>query len=123
MTKTKVRSRGGRPPLPAADVRNTSVNVAFSRVERARLLERALASGMRPAQFLREAGLSRRLPAPPAPAVNRERYISLARLTALLNQLTKLANSGRNVIVDDDLLKKMIAEVNHLRLDLLGIKE
>ncbi|GGE82334.1 plasmid mobilization protein [Massilia psychrophila] len=123
MTETKVRSRGGRPRLPAADVRYKSVNVAFSRGEHAHLCERALACAMRLAEFVRETALSRRLPSPPAPAVNRDQYASLARLSANLNQLAKHANAGRQVIVADDLLIHMIGEVSRLRLDLIGVRE
>jgi hypothetical protein len=123
MTETKARSRGGRPRLPLADVRTPTIGVRVSPAEHAQLCERAAACGMRPAQFLREAALSRRLPAPPAPAVNRDRYVSLARLSANLNQLAKHANAGRQVTVDDALLVQMIGEVNQLRLALIGVTE
>ena len=77
---------------------------------------------MTPAQWLREAALSRRLPLPPVPAINREEYAALARLAANLNQLTKLANEGRSVVIASDLLKKLIDETKSLRLALLGVE-
>lgn len=79
--------------------------------------------GMTPAQWLREAALSRRLPSPPAPAVNREQYVELARLSANLNQLTRLANSGESVVVFDGLLHWLAEEVSALRLALLGMED
>ena len=55
-----------------------------------------------------------------APPINREQYAELARLSANLNQLTKLANSGQSVIVADPLLQRLASEVGRLRLALLG---
>lgn len=122
MTKAKARSRGGRPSLPPAELRDRKVNVAFSLGEHAQVLERALAFGMRPAAFLRETALSRRLPSAPVPAINRDRYVALARLSANFNQLAKHANAGDKVTINDALLQEMISEVGQLRLELVGIK-
>ena len=76
---------------------------------------------MTPAQWLREAALTRRLPSPPVPAINREQYAELARLAANLNQLSRKANEGQAVTLSDALLKLMIEETKRLRLALLGI--
>ena len=76
---------------------------------------------MTPAQWLREAALTRRLPSPPVPAINREQYAELARLAANLNQLSKKANEGQAVTISDALLKLTIEETKRLRLALLGI--
>jgi hypothetical protein len=78
---------------------------------------------MTPAQWLRAAALSRRLPSAPVAAANREQYAELARLAANLNQLTRLANEGGRVTVADGLLTRMAAEAKRLRLALLGISE
>ena len=75
---------------------------------------------MTAAQWLREAALSRRLPSPPAPEINREQYAELARLSANLNQLAHAANSGQPIIVSDAILQALTAEVKRLRLALLG---
>ena len=75
---------------------------------------------MTPAQWLREAALTRRLPSPPVSAINREQYAELARLSANLNQLTRLANEGDRVTIATALLAKIKAEVSRLRLDLIG---
>ena len=44
----------------------------------------------------------------------------LARLSANLNQLARLANSGEPVTVADALLQRLAGEVGRLRLALLG---
>ena len=78
---------------------------------------------MTPAQWLREAALTRRLPAPPVSAINREQYAELARLAANLNQLTRLANEGDRVTVATALLAKLQTELSRLRLELIGASE
>ena len=75
---------------------------------------------MTPAQWLREAALTRRLPTPPVAAINREHYAELGRLAGNLNQLTRLANEGRPVHIADALLTRLSAEVRALRLVLIG---
>jgi hypothetical protein len=94
--------------------------VRVSAAEYDALRTKAQAMGMSPAQWLRSAALLRRLPSPPVPAINRQEYASLARLTANLNQLAKASNEGRPVTVADGLLNGLAAEVQRLRLALLG---
>lgn len=115
------RGRGGRPKGDPAAVRHSTIGVRVSDAEYAALREKAAHMGMTPAQWLREAALSRRLPSPPVPPINREQYAELARLAANLNQLTRLANEGRPVTVADALLQQTIDEVRRLRLALLGL--
>ncbi len=115
------RGRGGRPKGDPAAVRVSTIGVRVSAGEYADLRAKAEQMGMTPAQWLREAALSRRLPSPPVPPINREQYAELARLAANLNQLTRLANEGRPVTVADALLQQTIDEVRRLRLALLGL--
>lgn len=77
---------------------------------------------MKPAEWLRTAALSRRLPSLPVAAINRAQYAELARLAANLNQLTRLANEGGRVTVAPALLERLIAETRHLRLALIGVE-
>lgn len=114
------KGRGGRPKGNPAAVRTSTIGVRVSAEEYAALRAKAEQMGMTPAQWLREAALSRRLPSPPVPAINREQYAELARLSANLNQLTRLANSGQPVVVADGLLHRLAEEVGTLRLALLG---
>lgn len=114
------KARGGRPKGDPSAVRISTIGVRVSADEYAALKAKAEQMGMTPAQWLREAALSRRLPSPPVPAINREQYAELARLSGNLNQLVKLANSGQSVIVADALLQRLSGEVGQLRLALLG---
>ena len=115
------RSRGGRPRHALGTVRAATIGVRVTAAEYAALRNKAEKLGLMPAQWLRQAGLSRRLPSPPVPAINREEYAELARLSGNLNQLVRLANSGQPVSVADGLLQRLIAEVSQLRRALLGL--
>jgi len=117
---TPSKGRGGRPKGDPDAVRVSTIGVRVSADEYAVLKFKARQMSMTPAQWLRQAALSRRLPSPPVPAINREQYVELARLSANLNQLTRAANEGRAVTVNDNLMKRLSAEVNRLRLALLG---
>lgn len=117
------RSRGGRPKSDPAAVRRATIGVRVSDPEYAALRERAAQMGMTPAQWLREAALSRRLPSLPVPVANREQYAELARLAANLNQLAHAANSGEPVQVSDELLMDVAGQVKHLRLVLIGAEK
>ena len=117
------RGRGGRPKNEPGTVRVVTIGVRVSRSEYDALKVKAAAMSVTPAQWLRHAALSRRLPSPPVPAINRDEYAELARLSANLNQLARAGNEGRNVIVDNGLLADLAIEVNRLRLGLLGMGE
>ena len=114
------RRRGGRPKGDPATVRVTTIGVRVSPSEYAALKDKAAQMNVTPAQWLRQAALSRRLPAPPVPAINRAAYAELARLSANLNQLARHANRGEGVHVNADLLRRMGVEVRQLRLALIG---
>jgi hypothetical protein len=114
------KGKGGRPKGDPAAVRVATIGVRVSTAEYAALKVKAEQMGMTPAQWLRAAALSRRLPPPPVPAINREQYAELARLAGNLNQLAHLANEGRPVTVADALLQRLAGEVGRLRLALLG---
>jgi len=114
------KSKGGRPKGDPDSVKTITIGVRVSPSEFETLEGKAKNMGMFPAQWLREAALTRRLPSPPVPAVNVEQYAELARLAANLNQLAKHANAGRMVSVNDDLLRSTTAEVQRLRQALLG---
>ena len=115
------KGKGGRPKGDPAAVRASTIGVRVSADEYAALRAKAEQMGMTPAQWLREAALSRRLPSPPVPAANRQQYAELARLSANLNQLAHGANIGQNVAVNDALLQRLAGEVSRLRLALLGV--
>ncbi|MDB5937400.1 MAG: hypothetical protein JWQ01_4744 [Massilia sp.] len=120
---TPRRSAGDGPRSDPADVRNTTIGVRVSASEYTSLRLKAAQMHMTPAQWLREAALTRRLPSPPVAATNREQYAELTRLAVNLNQLARLANEGGNVKVADGLLARMAIEAKRLRLVLLGLGE
>lgn len=111
----------GRPKNPPHSVRTATIGVRVCPSEYEALREKAKQMGLTPAQWLREGALSRRLPSPPVPPINREHYADLARLAANLNQLSHAANEGKKVIVSSILLEKIAIEVKKLRLALLGL--
>lgn len=115
------KRRGGRPKNEPGTVRDVTIGVRVSPSEYVALKAKADAMSVTPAQWLRQSALSRRLPSPSVPAINREEYANLARLAANLNQLAKAGNEGRNVVVNDGLMERLTAEVNRLRLGLLGM--
>ena len=117
---TPGKGRGGRPKGDPSAVRASTIGVRVSADEYAALKAKAGQMSMTPAQWLREAALSRRLPSPPVPAINRDQYVELARLAANLNQLARAANEGQAVTVNDHLMQRLTAEVKRLRLALLG---
>ena len=116
------RGKGGRPKGDPAAVRRSTIGVRVSAAEYATLRTRAENMGMTPAQFLRHTALTRRLPSPPVPAVNREEYVKLGRMAHNLNQLTRRANEGKPVILTPPLVKLLLAEINDLRQALLGLR-
>lgn len=119
----KKRGKGGRPRGNPADVRVTTIGVRVCHAEYDLLRAKAEQMNITPAQWLREAALSRRLPSSPVPAINREQYAELARLAANFNQLAHAANSGQPVAVSDTLLQHTAAELSRLRLALIGAEK
>ena len=114
------RGKGGRPKIDPAAVRRSTIGVRVSAAEYATLQTRAEQMGLTPAQFLRHAALTRRLPSPPVPAVNRDEYVNLGRLANNLNQLVRRANEGKPVVLTPPFVKLLRTEINRLRQDLLG---
>ena len=114
------KRRGGRPKSVPETVRRDTIGVRVSAAEYTALRHKSESMAMTPAQWLREAALTRRLPSPPVAAINREHYAELGRLAGNLNQLTRLANEGRPVTIADALLQRLIEETRRLRLALIG---
>jgi hypothetical protein len=118
---TPRKPTGGRPKGDPAARRSATIGVRVSASEYTALREKAAQLHMTPAQWLREAALSRRLPSPPVAEANRQQYVELARLAANLNQLARLANEGQRVVVADGLLQRLTSETTRLRQALLGV--
>lgn len=94
--RIKKRSKKrGRPPSAPHIVRRHTIGVRVNEGEFVQLKERAQRMGLSPAQWLRTAALDRKIPKPPAPAINRALYAELARLSVNLNQLSRAVNAGQ----------------------------
>lgn len=115
-------ARGGRPKIPADELRTATIGVRVSAAEYDALRAKAEKMNMSPAQWLREAALTRRLPSPPVPEANRAQYAELGKLAGNLNQLAHHANEGMRVSVPSDLLHATLAEISRLRLQLIGLQ-
>src|SRR5260364_83051 len=115
-----MKRKGGRPKGDPAALRVMTIGVRVSLDEYAAQRQKAAQMSMTPAQWLREAALSRRLPSPPVPPVNRERYAELARLAANLNQIAHSANEGYAVTVAEVLLRQLTEEGSRVRVALIG---
>lgn len=113
------KSKGGRPRLAIDVVRLATIGVRVNHTERTELEARAAAAGLKPGELLRQAGLQLRMPASPAPAVNRAEYARLGLLASNLNQIARAANAGLAVSVDQSLLDEIQIEISQLRLALL----
>jgi hypothetical protein len=109
-----------RPKGDPAAVRSMTIGVRVTDAEYALLCEKAATMAMSPAQWLRDAALKRRLPSPPAPAINIAEYGKLARLSTNLNQLVRAVNEGRSVTINDTMLHALMDEAARLRLALIG---
>lgn len=115
-------ARGGRPKIPADELRTATIGVRVSAAEYDALRAKAEKMNMSPAQWLREAALTRRLPSPPVAEANRAQYAELGKLAVNLNQLAHQANAGLPVAVSGDLLRETLTEISRLRLQLIGLR-
>lgn len=116
------KGRGGRPRVNGAEARKRTIGVRVNAAEMDALQCKADSVGLPLSQWLRLVALSRYVPRPLVPEVNREAYAELAKLAANLNQITRAAHEGRAVVpfpvlkATHDILKK-------LRLALLGVPD
>lgn len=117
----------GRPKISADKLRTATIGVRVSPAEYDQLRTKAAAMGMTPAQWLRSAALDRRLPPPPAPAVNMETYRELSRIGVNLNQVVARINAGAGHQVPAKLPPEITAEllrlVKTVQLQVLGVAE
>lgn len=115
---------GKRGPAerPVEEKRETRVSVYFTPAELAELDARRGGTGR--GEFLRSAGLGRRLAAP-IPAVNREAWAALARTAANLNQIARSMNAAGQVHDDDlvGIIAELHGQVSRLRGDLVGVHQ
>lgn len=118
----KSRGRGGRPRVDETEARKRTIGVRVNGTEMDTLQRKADSVGLPLSQWLRLVALSRYVPRPLVPEINREAYAELAKLAANLNQLTRAAHGGR-AVVPFPLLKATHDILKKLRLALLGVSD
>ena len=121
-SRKHVPRKNGRPKGDPIKVRHMTIGVRVNPAEWQTLQLRARHMGMSPAQWLRTAALSRRMPPPPVPEVNRKTYGELARLGVNLNQIAKAANAGRTA-VPFGLLRELLRAIMCLQASLMGVAD
>jgi len=116
-----------RPKIAAEKLRTATIGVRVSPGEYAALREKAAGLGLTPAQWLRTAGLARRLPAAAAGPVNVATYRELGRIGANLNQVAARLNAGETEETAAAPLQLALAELaeqlRRVRLEVLGVQE
>lgn len=113
------KGKGGRPKMAPENIRHKSLSIRLNATELGEVLRKADSSGLPPTVWLRRAALSRMVPRPPVPELNRAAYAELARLAGNLNQLTRAAHEGR-IAIAPEFINKIREAVQELRLGLLG---
>jgi hypothetical protein len=92
------KGRSGRPPVSQGEVRKRTIGVRVNVAELDALQRKADSLGLPLAQWLRKIALSRFVPCPLVPEINREAYADLAKLAGNLNQLARATYEGRVVV-------------------------
>lgn len=129
MKERTPKRRHGPAPLPESLKRRHQFGVYFSDSERAELVRRALPGGTDDltdlgirryvGRYLRDAALGT-LP-PTIPEVNREAWLSLAKVAGNLAQYQAAINAGNARGYPPKLIEELRAQVQQLRSDLLGV--
>ncbi len=85
----------GRPALQEDDKRIIQVNIRLTKEENEMVCNYAQASGMTPANWIRQKAFTGRFPAIKVSPVNAELYRELHKIGVNLNQAVKQLNSGK----------------------------
>jgi len=112
------RKRGPRP-LALVDKRGHCVSVRLTSAELADLDAARALVRMQRGEYLRAASLGV-LP-PVIPAINREAWSSLARVSGNLNQHQQAINAGLATDYPLELIQSLADQVKKLRTELLGL--
>lgn len=116
------KGRGGRPKTVQEEKRRRTIGVRVNAAELDALQRKADCVGLPLSQWLRQVALSRFVPRPLVPEINREAYAELAKLAGNLNQFARMAHEGR-AVVPFPLLKATHDLLKRLRLSLLGASD
>lgn len=115
---TERTRKRGRKPIPKADQRRHAVTCRLTDAERDHV--DASRGSVTRGEYIRRAAL---IAAPRVvPAVNREAWVELARLSGNLNQLVRHINEGRSYPQPSVDLADLQDAVVRLRADLIGLE-
>lgn len=117
------RLKGGRPSLPDTRKRRHSVGCRLTDDELAEAKARARSYGMQLGEFVRTAALARRMPPPPAPAINRQTSLELARAGNLCMRAIKAIEAGRVNGLSVEPFKKLWVLIQVARRDLINSRK
>jgi hypothetical protein len=106
-------------PLKRTHELRQRLDCYLSPTERELVAAKAEEAGLAVSAFVREAVLSRRIAQPPT--VSAQRWAELARVCANLNQVTRHLNAGTANGVPPEVVARLLAEVQALRRELLGV--
>lgn len=113
------RHKRGPKPLALADKRVYAVSVRLNSAELADLDAARALVRMQRGEYLRQAWAGK-LP-PTIPAINREAWSSLARVSGNLNQHQQAINAGLATDYPLELIQSLADQVKKLRTELLGL--
>lgn len=115
--------RPGRPTLEPARRRSIRLRLNLTAAEVERLTKHADMAGIPLMEYVRVTALSRRAPKGGVPAVNRELLGQMSKLANNLNQLTRLAHTGRVPSKLDTVLAAVLQELGRVHRALIGFPE
>lgn len=115
------KSKGGRPK--SENPKNINVGFKCDAKELARLDDLAAAYGVTVGEYCRLKALGGKMPKPPVPLINVEKYQELSRLAGNFNQLLKAIHAEKITCVDEFLIEDIAKNIEGLRKDLLGMND
>ena len=119
-TQPKPRSQGGRPPMLDLERRTIKYHGGFTFAEAELIAEKAQASGITEAEYIRHAVLNRELKT--VPAINKDTYHELGKIGVNINQVARLMNGGSNANAElAQALTQFKKVITQLRQQLLGV--
>ena len=115
------RKRRGPKRLAALDLRTHTVSVRLNPRELADLDTARHMVQMQRGEYLRDAWMGK-LP-PTIPPINREAWLSLARVAGNLNQRQRQINDGSQSDYPPEQLTELLQQVQRLRVELIGMHQ
>ncbi len=113
------RGKGGRPRSTPGEARARTIGVCVNAAELDAIRRNADSVGLSVSHWLRNTALSRPVPRPLLPEVNRDTYRALAGAVNNLNQIARLAHVGKAACTDA-VLHEVITTVRQVQRELCG---